>query len=180
MRFKSTKINQIYLDFIFLNLSMSLRPSWVAKFRQATVLASRLPVVQREDDLPPSWSKLAPVPASLTWQCFQSVLLFLFVFWTVCPSSAQQRCDFRQKKRDKNLPSLIYLLLARLVSLNFSSQTNFKLNSKCKVITATVTVSATAAARMEYLILRTVSLESEGVGASGCKDFGTKWSLFLL
>lgn len=56
-----------------------------------------------------------------------TAFIFIFIFfcsWTVCPSSTQQRCDFRHKK---NLLSLISLPLARLVSLKFSSQTNFKL-----------------------------------------------------
>lgn len=98
---------EIHLDFFYLifffKLSMFLRPSWLAKFWLAAALASWQPVVQREDDLPPSWSKLASVPASLTWQCFQSVRLFFFLsfflFLDRLSLFHKQWCHFRQKKR---------------------------------------------------------------------------------
>lgn len=76
------------------------------------------------------------------------------------------------KKRDKNLLGLIYLLLAQLVSLNFSSQTNFKLISKCKVITATVTVSATVALRLPDWNVR---FGDRVLGVWGCWSVKMKW-----
>lgn len=103
-----------------------------------TVLSSRQPVLQREDDLAPGWSNTCTSSSVFDLAVFSvnPPLLFLnfSCFYTVCLSSTHRDATSDTKKRDKNLLRLIYLLLAQLVSLNFSSQTNFKLDSKRKVV----------------------------------------------
>lgn len=136
MGLKSTKIIKIYFLIFFSSLSIFLYLTLVAKFRPDTFLAFLQRVQQREagpGDLAPSWSKLAPVPASLTWLCFQSIhrfyfyfLFFLFLDRLSLFHTTEMRLQTK-KEIKKNLLSLISLPLARLVSLKFSSQTNFKL-----------------------------------------------------
>lgn len=136
MRLKSTKIIKIYFVIFFL-LTVNFLISHFSCKVQAWYI-SCFPTTS-----PAAWGRPGRPRSQLVQTCTSSSvsdlavfsvnppLLFLFYFFFVPGPSVplpHNRDATSDKKRDKkNLLSLIYLPLALLVSLKFSSQTNFKL-----------------------------------------------------
>lgn len=161
MRLKSTKIIKIYFLIFFSSLSIFLYLTLVARFRPDTFLALQR-VLQCEagpGDLAPSWSKLAPVPASLTWPCFHAIHRFYFYFYFFLfldRLSLFHTTEMRlQTKKEIKKICWVSFLCRWLGLCPWNFLLKLILNSKCQVITATgcgrtqpAALSVTAALRL--------------------------------